>query len=113
MNSFFVVVKVPTIKEQEWAKAGLVENIKLLYPNNKKINCFSDLEQIYKFLDHVLKSQQNVLETFYKEENKKQNKVSVYTLTAKISKVIGFSLNPNNLTVLEFISYYKLSKENE
>lgn len=112
IKSFQIVLSVPSIEQQEWAKAGLVENIKLLFPIQKKINCFSDLGEIDVFLDQVYKSQQNIINTFIKEEEKKTEKTSIYTVIAKISTSIGFRLNPNELSVMEFINYYKQSKEN-
>lgn len=112
INQFRVVLQIPTIKEQEYAKAGLVENIKLLFPTQKKINCFSDVYEIDTFLDRVCSSQQNIINTFLKEEDKKKDKVSIYKIVSRISISLGFHLNANELSVLQFLNYYKESKEN-
>ncbi len=112
IKQFKVVFSIPEIDQQEYAKAGLVENIKLLFPMQKKINCFSDLEEIDSFLAQVYSSQQNVINTFVKEEDKKKDKLSIYNLVSKISTSLGFRLNPNKLSVMEFINYYKESQEN-
>ena len=112
IKSFQIVLSVPSIEQQEWAKAGLVENIKLLFPIQKKINCFSDVYEIDTFLDRVCSSQQNIINTFLKEEDKKKDKVSIYKIVSRISISLGFHLNANELSVLQFLNYYKESKEN-
>lgn len=110
INYFKVVVDIKEIKLQEYAKSNLVEQIKKLFPQQKKINHFSSVYDIDLFLDQVYKSQLNILDTFKKEETKKKDKISVYRLISVISTNIGLKLNPNELTVLEFVNYYKLSK---
>ena len=110
INYFKLVVDIKHIETQEYAKANLVESIQKLFPQQKKINHFSDIYEIDKFLDQVYKSQLNILDTFKKEQVKKKEKLSVYKLISIISVNLGIKINANELTVLEFINYYKLSK---
>ncbi len=110
INYFKLVVDIKHIETQEYAKSNLVESIQKLFPQQKKINHFSDIYEIDKFLDQVYKSQLNILDTFKKEQVKKKEKLSVYKLISIISVNLGIKINANELTVLEFINYYKLSK---
>ena len=109
MNNFVMVANIGDISSQERAKAGIVEIIKDLFPVQKKINCFSSIEEIGTFLRSMIKSQENVLNTFKKEEEKKAK--SVHHVVARIAQTLKIALSANTLTVAEFLAYYKLYTE--
>lgn len=64
------------------------------------------------FLTSLKISRQNLnIELERLEVKETDKKESIYTLIASISRTLEMKLNVNDLYILEFISYYKLAKE--
>lgn len=84
----------------------VIEDYKLLYPK-VKVNIFSSILEVLSIVQATIKSQTNIYDekVGVKEQIIAKQKQTVYDVVAIMSKVLGYSLNVNTMSCLEFIGH--------
>jgi len=87
----------------------VIEDFKRLYPK-VYINRFDNLLEILTIVQSVIKSQTNIYDEKLgvKEKTVDKQKQTVYDVVAIMSKILGYNLDVNNMTCLEFVGHENL-----
>jgi hypothetical protein len=110
IKNYNLLLKIPEIKIQEELKAQFLDSLKQLFPL-VKLSVFSTLEEISQTLILLYNGQNDIIQEKQKENNENE-KTNIYKIVANISVSLNLKLNPTELSVAEFIEYYKIAEEN-
>jgi hypothetical protein len=110
IKNYNSLLKIPEIKIQEELKAQFLDSLKQLFPL-VKLSVFSTLEEISQTLILLYNGQNEIIQEKQKENNENE-KTNIYKIVANISVSLNLKLNPTELSVAEFIEYYKIAEEN-
>ena len=110
IKNYNSLLKIPEIKIQEELKAQFLDSLKQLFPL-VKLSVFSTLEEISQTLILLYNGQNDIIQEKQKENNENE-KTNIYKIVANISVSLNLKLNPTELSVAEFIEYYKIAEEN-
>lgn len=110
IKNYNSLLKIPEIKTQEELKAQFLDSLKQLFPL-VKLSVFSTLEEISQTLILLYNGQNDIIQEKQKENNENE-KTNIYKIVANISVSLNLKLNPTELSVAEFIEYYKIAEEN-
>lgn len=109
-NSLHRIISIYDIKEQELVKIEIVNIIKKMF-TRANISLQSTIVEIINCVIQ-LTNEQHAKIINIQSENKENEKTSIYKIIASISLSLNMKLNPHELTVSEFIEYYKIAEEN-
>lgn len=110
IKNYNSLLKIPEIKIQEELKSQFLDSLKQLFPL-VKLSVFSTLEEISQTLILLYNGQNEIIQEKQKENNENE-KTNIYKIVANISVSLNLKLNPTELSVAEFIEYYKIAEEN-
>lgn len=110
IKNYNSLLKIPEIKIQEELKAQFLDSLKQLFPL-VKLSVFSTLDEISQTLILLYNGQNEIIQEKQKENNENE-KTNIYKIVANISVSLNLKLNPTELSVAEFIEYYKIAEEN-
>ena len=110
IDSYNLLIKIPDVKTQEILKCEFVSGLKSKF-RMIKIGVDCTFEQLRELLVSLISEQQTKISSLQKENNENES-ISIYKLIANISISIGMKLNPTEISVAEFIEYYKIAEEN-
>ena len=84
----------------------IIADLRIHYPK-VKMNVFSNLEDILKTIQSVIKSQTNIYDekTGAKVKTVEKQKQTIYDICSQMSKHLGYNLNINTMTCMEFIGH--------
>lgn len=110
IDTFTELIKVSVVEVQEELKSNFLNTLKTIFPN-VNLNIFCSNEDIANMLILLYNGQNELIQNLQKE-NRENEKTSIYKVVANISITVGMKLNPNELSVAEFVEYYKIAEEN-
>jgi len=104
------ILSIPNIEIQEKLKITLIDTIKKIVPR-VRLNVYSTMLEVQALILAILNEQSDKIKSLQKE-NRENEKTNIYKVIAGISLALNMKLNPIDLSVSEFIEYYKIANEN-
>lgn len=87
----------------------VVNDFKKLYPK-VRISVFDSITELLTVVQSVIKSQTNIFDekTGAKENVVQKQRETIYEIVAMMSKILGYSLNINTMSCMEFLGHENL-----